>query len=189
MSKSFTPPPGWGQPPADPVPKQSMPTGAKVALGILGGLVLIGGCNAIITGGKGVDAKPAAASKPAALPAAKPSPSSSSAAPSASLAPAASTAAQPSSPAPVAADPSCGPNLDIIVRYVVPGLEPSAQVLGSYKIATCQPTFETLKETSPTEAGYCTEAAWASDNPGYDADATPAAPLRKVQVAFGPACY
>ncbi|MEU9979524.1 hypothetical protein [Streptomyces sp. NPDC051014] len=49
-------------------------------------------------------------------------------------------------------------------------------------------TFESLPRTSSTEAGYCTEAAWASDNPGYNADATPAARLKKVQVSVGPAC-
>ncbi|MGW4047340.1 hypothetical protein [Streptomyces sp. NPDC004721] len=53
---------------------------------------------------------------------------------------------------------------------------------------TCENTFQLLQHTSPTEAGDCTEAAWASDNPGYDADAIPAARLKKVQVAIGPAC-
>ncbi|MFE5108469.1 hypothetical protein [Streptomyces sp. NPDC056663] len=53
---------------------------------------------------------------------------------------------------------------------------------------TCETTFQFLQHTSPIEAGDCTEAAWASDNPGYNADAIPAARLKKVQVAIGPAC-
>ncbi|MFK0154627.1 hypothetical protein ACIQVK_21450 [Streptomyces sp. NPDC090493] len=61
-------------------------------------------------------------------------------------------------------------------------------MLGNYFLATCETTFESLPRTSPTQAGYCTEAAWASDNPGYDADITPAARLKKVQVSVGPAC-
>ncbi len=45
-----------------------------------------------------------------------------------------------------------------------------------------------VQRTSPNVPGACTEAAWASDNPGYNADATPAKRLKKVQVAVGPAC-
>ncbi|MEU9077857.1 hypothetical protein [Kitasatospora sp. NPDC048538] len=70
----------------------------------------------------------------------------------------------------------------------MPGLPPSSELLGAYAIATCEPTFENLERTAPKEPGYCTQAAWASDNPGYDTDVTPAPPLKKVQVFFGPAC-
>jgi hypothetical protein len=82
----------------------------------------------------------------------------------------------------------CGPNRDIIVRYVTSGLLPSAQKLGAYNLGTCQPTLDSLRQTSPTSAGYCTQAAWASDNPGYTTDGTPAKPLKKVIEAIGPAC-
>ena len=58
-------PPEWKQP---PTPKPGMPKAAKITLGIIGGLVLIGGCNAIITGGKGTDSTPASAAKPAPAP-------------------------------------------------------------------------------------------------------------------------
>jgi hypothetical protein len=58
-------PPEWKQPPA---PKPGMPKAAKITLGIFGGLVLIGGCNAIITGGKGTDSTPTSAAKPAPAP-------------------------------------------------------------------------------------------------------------------------
>lgn len=74
------------------------------------------------------------------------------------------------------------------VWYKAPGLPDSAQVLGSYAVVGCQSTFQMLKTTSPTGAGYCTEAAWASDNPGYNADAEPAKRLKHVQVSVGAGC-
>lgn len=70
----------------------------------------------------------------------------------------------------------------------VPGIPNSAQVVGNYAQMNCEPTFQNLTHTSPTGPGYCTEAAWASDNPGYNADAEPAVRLKKVQVSVGPAC-
>ncbi len=70
----------------------------------------------------------------------------------------------------------------------VPGVPDSAQELGNYSQMDCEPTFQWLQHTSPTEAGDCTEAAWASDNPGYNVDATPAPRLKKVQMVVGPAC-
>jgi hypothetical protein len=76
----------------------------------------------------------------------------------------------------------------VIVRYVAPGQPATAQVLGNYNLQNCEPTFQTLQDTSPTGDGYCTEAAWASDNPGYNADATPAPRLKNPQVSVGPAC-
>ncbi|MFF2043301.1 hypothetical protein ACFVVX_23055 [Kitasatospora sp. NPDC058170] len=42
-----------------------MSKGAKITLGILGGLVLIGGCNAVVSGGKGTGGTSAAADVPA----------------------------------------------------------------------------------------------------------------------------
>ncbi|MFD8915635.1 hypothetical protein [Streptomyces sp. NPDC059575] len=104
------------------------------------------------------------------------------------------TAERTASPVPAqkpkSAEPekTCGTTRDIDVWMKVPELPDSAQVLGGYSLATCQTTFEYLKSTSPTQTGYCTEAAWASDNPGYDAEATPAKRLKHVQVAIGPAC-
>ncbi|MEU8031329.1 hypothetical protein AB0C13_22260 [Streptomyces sp. NPDC049099] len=82
----------------------------------------------------------------------------------------------------------CGPERDVIVWYRVSGGDDSAQVIGNYNVATCQTTFDELQKDSPTGEGYCTEAAWASDNPGYDADATPAKRLKYVQVSVGPSC-
>lgn len=96
--------------------------------------------------------------------------------------PASATRAEPS-PA-----KDCGPLRDVDVWMKAPGLPTTGQVLGSYSPADCRSTFEMLEGTSPTEAGYCTKAAYASDNPGYNADASPAAPLKKVQLSVGPAC-
>lgn len=90
-------------------------------------------------------------------------------------------------PPSTAAD-SCPPTRDVIIRYVTPDLPPSAQVVGNFDVQTCQTTFDSLKGSTATDDGFCTQAAWASDNPGYDADATPAAPLKDIQVAYGPAC-
>lgn len=83
---------------------------------------------------------------------------------------------------------SCSPTRDVIVWTKAAGLPDSAQVLGNYFLMTCESTFKWLERTSPTEAEDCTEAAWASDNPGYNADAVPAARLKKVQMSVGPAC-
>jgi len=74
----------------------------------------------------------------------------------------------------------------VIVRYVSPGLAPSAQLLGDVSIATCGPTVEFIRSTALTDPGFCTSVALASDNPGYDFDAAPA--LQAVIAAFGPAC-
>ena len=91
-------------------------------------------------------------------------------------------------PKPSRSAKTCEPTRDVLVWYKTPGLPDSAQVLGNYFLATCETTFQSLTHTSPTGPGYCTEAAWASDNPGYNADATPAKRLKKVQVTVGPAC-
>jgi hypothetical protein len=80
------------------------------------------------------------------------------------------------------------PTRDVIVWYKAPGLPNSAQVLGNYDLVTCETTFKSLTHTSPTGPGYCTEAAWASDNPGYNADASPAKRIKNAQVVIGPAC-
>ncbi|WP_159039637.1 hypothetical protein [Streptomyces sp. TP-A0356] len=81
--------------------------------------------------------------------------------------------------------PSVG---DVILWMKVPGVPDSAQVLGGNGYPNCESTFDMVQRTSPNVPGACTEAAWASDNPGYNADATPAKRLKKVQVAVGPAC-
>lgn len=77
---------------------------------------------------------------------------------------------------------------DVIVRYVTPDLPPSAQTLGDVNLALCETTFDSLAKTTSTDAGFCTTAAFADDNVGYNPDAVPAPPLRKVQAQAGAAC-
>lgn len=76
----------------------------------------------------------------------------------------------------------------MIARYVVPGMAATAQELGGWDLATCTVDIDKIMVGAPTGDGYCTELAWVSDNPGYNADATPAAPLRKVIEAIGGSC-
>lgn len=122
---------------------------------------------------------------------ASPSPSLTALSPTPTTVKPAPTTAKPTTKPPAkpkASAKACTPTRDVIVWMKVPSLDDSAQVLGNYDLVTCETTFQSLQETSPTDAGYCTEAAWASDNPGYNADATPAKRLKKVQVVIGPAC-
>lgn len=121
------------------------------------------------------------AGKPAAVPAATSVPSS-----VATTAPPApdTSSSQPAAPAETCATPLPDSG-DIIVRETVPNLPASAQELGGTDPEHCVLTFDTLKTSSPTGAGYCTQAAWAADNPGYDVNATPAPLLKKVRVTIG----
>lgn len=91
----------------------------------------------------------------------------------------------PSTPSPVK---SCPPTRQVIVWTRVPGAPNSARVLGNYNAATCETTFKWLQDSSPAGPGYCTEAAYARDNPGYDVDASPAPHPKGVRVAVGGAC-
>lgn len=77
---------------------------------------------------------------------------------------------------------------DIIQRVIVPGQPATAQELGSVNLGNCTLSFDDLAQETSTDAGYCTTAAWATDNPGYDINAVPAAPLKKVQAQAGAAC-
>ncbi|MFE6551725.1 hypothetical protein ACFVHS_25445 [Streptomyces sp. NPDC057746] len=95
---------------------------------------------------------------------------------------------RPGKPKPSGSAKNCPPTRDILVWTKSVGVPANAQALGNYSQVDCSTTFQWLQRTSPTEAGDCTEAAWASDNPGYNVDAVPAARLRKVQMAVGPAC-
>ncbi|MFJ8798512.1 hypothetical protein [Streptomyces sp. NPDC102487] len=98
------------------------------------------------------------------------------------------TQSKPSAAAGKPAHKACSSPRDVIVWSKVPGLADSSQRLGGYNLATCETTFDSLRHTSPTQAGYCTLAAWASDNPGYDTDAAPAKRPKAVQVSVGPDC-
>jgi hypothetical protein len=117
-----------------------------------------------------------------------PSPSPTTTAPSPKPTTAAPTTKPPAKPHPSKSPKGCGPNRDVDVWYRVPGISDSAQALGGYNLITCESTFHNIQTTSPTGPGYCTEAAWASDNPGYDADADHPGRLKDVQVSVGGGC-
>ncbi|MEU8688831.1 hypothetical protein [Streptomyces sp. NPDC048665] len=91
-------------------------------------------------------------------------------------------------PSPSSSAKECPTVGDVIMWMRVSGIPDSAQVLGGNGYPNCESTFDMVQRTSPNVPGACTEAAWASDNPGYNADATPAKRLKKVQVSVGPAC-
>ncbi|MGW4517948.1 hypothetical protein ACWEO4_39745 [Streptomyces sp. NPDC004393] len=99
-----------------------------------------------------------------------------------------SSARSAAKPKASASSKDCPPTRDIIVWSKVPDVPAGAQELGNYNSLTCESTFKWLEQTSPKEAGDCLQAAWASDNPGYNVDAEPAKRLKKVQVSVGPAC-
>lgn len=120
---------------------------------------------------------------------------SASSAPSSS--PAAKAAATPNSHATANAADTCDarPNAsgDIFVRMITPGQAPVAQALGGewrwdYTTSTCDTSVQMMIATAPTGPGSCTQVGYASSNPGYNPDATPAPPLKKVVASAGPAC-
>lgn len=119
------------------------------------------------------------ASKPAAAPVSVPASVATTAPPAADT-----SSSQPAAPAETCATPLPDRG-DIIEWQKAPGVPNSAIELGGTDPEHCVWTFDTLKTSSPTGAGYCTEAAWASDNPGYDPNAVPAPRLKKAQVVIG----
>jgi hypothetical protein len=77
------------------------------------------------------------------------------------------------------------PNGDILVREIWPGLPDDALELGggwqwNYATHTCMTSVDFAIASAPQGKGHCTEVALASDNPGYNVEAKPAAPLEKV---------
>jgi hypothetical protein len=83
---------------------------------------------------------------------------------------------------------SLKPQGDIIERIVVPGQPATAQQLGGVDLRNCTLTFSDLADETSKDPGYCTQAAWLSDNPNYDVNAVPAPPLKKIQAQAGQAC-
>lgn len=82
---------------------------------------------------------------------------------------------------------------DIIVRTIFgTGQQAQAQLLGdqwgwNYTSGECQTGADVVIAGAPTGPGACVKVALAKDNPGYNADAVPAAQLRKV-IAASPGC-
>ena len=82
---------------------------------------------------------------------------------------------------------------DVYVRMKAPGVQTTALELGdewrwNYTTGTCQAGLQYEMAGSPAGQGYCTWAGYAADNPGYDVNATPAAPLKKIVAQIGGSC-
>jgi hypothetical protein len=82
---------------------------------------------------------------------------------------------------------------DIYVRMVAPGVSPQAQQLGggwvwNHTSNKCLTSVQMVMATAPLSAGNCTQVGYVADNPGYDPNATVAAPLMHVVAQKGPAC-
>lgn len=110
---------------------------------------------------------------------------------------AASTAAAPAAPARAAAatvkaapSPSC--TLPDTPTYIVRDDDPGASILasdvGNADYATCTTMLSNFAATAGQASGECTTVALASDNPGYNVNATPASPLKDVIESAGPGC-
>jgi hypothetical protein len=77
---------------------------------------------------------------------------------------------------------------DYIERTVWRPLQPSADEIGNTDYATCTSSLASFAAEAGQADGECTTIALASDNPGYNANATPAAPLHHVIESAGPGC-
>lgn len=82
---------------------------------------------------------------------------------------------------------------DIYLRMVQPGEAPVAQQLGGewqwdYTSSKCLTSVQWAIATAPMSTGDCTQVGYVADNPGYDPNATVAAPLSDVVAQAGPAC-
>jgi len=77
---------------------------------------------------------------------------------------------------------------DYIVRYVDQGQPASAATIGNVNYSTCSSTLSTFQQEYGNTPGECVQIAKASDNPGYDVNATPAPPLTDVIQQVGPTC-
>lgn len=106
-----------------------------------------------------------------------------------------STAASASAPqsAAAAASPSAACKLkdqgpDYIVRDADPGASVLASEVGPVDLADCKTTLDDFPGTAGQGPGECTTIALASDNPGYNVDASPAPRLKHVIMSAGPGC-
>jgi len=108
--------------------------------------------------------------------------------------PVAATASPVQSRAPARAkaapSPSCTrtTTFDYIERTTEPGLQPQADEIGNTDYSDCTDSLAGFAAEAGQADGECTTIALASSNPGYDADAVPAPPLRGVIESAGPGC-
>jgi hypothetical protein len=110
----------------------------------------------------------------------------SSPAPSSSPPPAAAPKSPPASSAPGAC--ALKTTFDYIVRTTEPGTPAIAQDIGNVDLANCTSSLSDFAATAGTAQGECTTIARARANPGYDVNASPAPPLRRVLLRAGPGC-
>ncbi|HZR53636.1 MAG TPA: hypothetical protein VFB06_29530 [Streptosporangiaceae bacterium] len=89
-----------------------------------------------------------------------------------------------------ATSPSCTlkTTFDYIVRDSNPGASVMAQEIGNVDIVNCTDSLSNFTATAGQASGECTTIVKASDNPGYDVKAVPAAPLKDVIQSAGPGC-
>jgi hypothetical protein len=90
-----------------------------------------------------------------------------------------------SSPIPKTSSCDMPTTRDLIIWEHRPRILDSAYTVGDADLSQCKPTVDTWPAGEPTGEGYCSKIAWASDNPGYDTDARPAPPLKKVIETVG----
>jgi hypothetical protein len=85
---------------------------------------------------------------------------------------------------------SCKPTatFDYIERAVWPPDPPQADEIGNTDYADCESSLADFAATAGQAQGECTTIALASDNPGYNVNASPAAPLKDVIESAGPGC-
>jgi hypothetical protein len=77
---------------------------------------------------------------------------------------------------------------DYIVRDDDPGAGVLADEIGNVDFVNCRPSLDDFAATAGQSQGECTTIALASDNPGYNVNATPAPPLKHVIESAGPGC-
>jgi hypothetical protein len=68
----------------------------------------------------------------------------------------------------------------LIIWHRAPGVQDSAVGINEADLYNCRPALDTWRALGPNGPGYCSKIAWATDNPGYVANVSPAAPLKKV---------
>ena len=157
-----------------PSPRRKRPRSSNVALLAIGAVLLITVTAACASGGRG---KPGNQTLSAA---------SAAAARAASLANSVKSAKHACAERPPA-------SRDIYVRIIKPGTSPEVRKLGGkwrwdHVTSKCLTAVHFMSATAPRSAGHCTQIGYVTDNPGYDASATPAPRLPHTAAQAGPAC-
>jgi hypothetical protein len=75
----------------------------------------------------------------------------------------------------------------LIERLITPD-RASAYKVGDVDLRTCKPTLDTFAANAPRRPFFCSQIAWADDNPGYYLSTRSPLPLKKVLLSVGPAC-